>query len=212
MKRIKDNDKIQNSKRNKSSNFNPTKERLLSALGGDAANQTCGGKPFNSTLSSSTSGRTFSQDTLTTLLACEADIAEKCGNPVTGNVSKLAELEACESLADNFKSEFSKCFAVDKTVDESCSCVEDISESDVESMQDCDVSSDNTAATEAKKACRAAVGKCKTAEAAAVEGIHTCKDQCAAKTPLITASVKKTKKNLITAGNLKHFDANRSIL
>ena len=65
---------------------------------------------------------------------------------------------------------------------------------------------------EAKQACKAAVGKCKTAEAAAAEGIDTCKDQCAATTPLITASVKKTKKNLKTAGNLKHFDANRSIL
>ena len=212
VKRIKGNDKIQNSKWKKSSNFNPTKERLLSALGGDPSNQTCGGKPFNSTLSSSTSGSAFSKDTLTTLLACEADIAEKCGNPMTENVSKLAELEACESLADNFKSEFSKCFAAGKTMDESCACVEDISESDVASMLDCDVSSDNTAALKATRVCKAAVGKCKTAEAAAVEGIDTCKDQCAATTPLITASVKKTKKNLITAGNLKHFDANRSIL
>ena len=53
VKRIKSNDKIQNSKRNKSSNFNPTKERLLSALGGDASNQTCGGEPFNPTQSNS---------------------------------------------------------------------------------------------------------------------------------------------------------------
>ena len=182
VKIIKGNDKIQNSRWKKSSNFNPTKERLLSALGGNALNQTCGGKPFNSTLSSSTSGSAFSKDTLTTLLACEADIAEKCGNPMTENVSKLAELEACESLADNFKSEFSKCFAVGKTMDESCACVEDISESDVASMQDCDVSSDNTAAVKAKQACKAAVGKCKTAEAAAVEGIDTCKAPFAATT------------------------------
>ena len=161
----------------KSSNFKPTKERLLSALGGDASNQTCGGKPFNSTLSSSTSGSAFSKDTLTTLLACEADIAEKCGNPMTGNADKLAELEACESLADNFRSQFSQCFAVGKTVAESCACVEDISESDVSSMQDCDVSSDNTAAVKAKRICKAAVGKCKTAETSAVEGIDTCKAQ-----------------------------------
>ena len=45
-------------------------------------------------------------------------------------------------------------------------------------MQDCDVSSDNSAALKAKKACKAAVGKCKTAEAAAVEGIDTCKEEC----------------------------------
>ena len=158
VKRIKGNDKIQNSKWKKSSNFNPTKERLLSALGGNAANQTCGGKPFNSTLSS--------KNALTTLLACEADIAEKCGNPMTENVSKLAELEACESLADNFKSEFSKCFAAGKTMAESCACVEDISESNVLSMQDCEVTADNKAALTAKKACKWLVnGKCKTAEA-----------------------------------------------
>ena len=85
---------------------------------------------------------------------------------MTENVSKLAELEACESLADNFKSEFSKCFAAGKTMAESCACVEDISESNVLSMQDCEVTADNKAALTAKKACKWLVnGKCKTAEA-----------------------------------------------
>ena len=177
VKRIKGNDKIQGSKGNKKSDFNSTKERLLSALGGNASNPTCGGQPFNSTASNSTSGRTFSQDTLTTLVACETEIADKCGKPTTGNATKLAELEACETLANNFKSEFSKCFAASKSMDESCTCVEAISESDVASMQACDVSGDNSAALKAKKACKAAVGKCKTAEAAAVEGIDTCKGE-----------------------------------
>ena len=177
VKRIKGNDKIQGSKGNKKSDFNSTKERLLSALGGNASNPTCGGQPFNSTSSNSTSGRTFSQDTLTTLVACETEIADKCGKPTTGNATKLAELEACETLANNFKSEFSKCFAASKSMDESCTCVEGISESDVASMQACDVSGDNSAALKAKKACKAAVGKCKTAEAAAVEGIDTCKGE-----------------------------------
>merc|ERR1712223_201241 len=65
VKRIKGNDKIQDSKGNKKSDFNSTKERLLSALGGNASNPTCGGQPFNS---SSSSSRAFSQDTLTTLI------------------------------------------------------------------------------------------------------------------------------------------------
>ena len=177
VKRIKGNDKIQDSKGNKKSDFNSTKERLLSALGGNASNPTCGGQPFNSTSSNSTSSRAFSQDTLTTLVTCETDIADKCGNPTTGNASKLAELEACETLANNFKSAFSKCFAASKSLEESCTCVETISESDVASMQECDVSSDNSAALKAKKACKSAVGKCKTAEAAAVEGIDTCKEE-----------------------------------
>ena len=175
VKRIKGNDKIQDSKGKKNLDFNSTKERLLSALGGNASNPTCGGQPFNS--SNSTSGRAFSQDTLATLVACETDIADQCGNPTTGNASKLAELEACETLANNFKSAFSKCFAASKSLDESCTCVEAISESDVSSMQACDVTSDNSAALKAKKACKAAVGKCKTAEAAAVEGIDTCKEE-----------------------------------
>merc|ERR1719193_528216 len=168
VKRIKGNDKIQDSKGNKKSDFNSTKERLLSALGGNASNPTS---------SNSTSSRAFSQDTLSTLVACETDIADKCGNPTTGNASKLAELEACETLANNFKSAFSKCFAASKSLEESCTCVETISESDVASMQECDVSSDNSAALKAKKACKSAVGKCKTAEAAAVEGIDTCKEE-----------------------------------
>ena len=166
VKRIKGNIKIQNSKWNKNSNLNPIKERLLSALGGNALNRTSGGKPFNSTSFISTSDGAFSNDTLTTLLRCECDIAEKCGNPMTGNADKLAELELCESLADNFKSEFSKCFAAGKTMAESCACVEDISESNVLSMQDCEVTADNKAALTAKKACKWLVnGKCKTAEA-----------------------------------------------
>ena len=175
VKRIKGNDKIQGSKWNKKLDFNSTKERLLSALGGNASNPTCGGQPFNS--SNSTSSRAFSQDTLSTLVACETDIADKCGNPTTGNASKLAELETCETLANNFKSAFSKCFAASKSMEESCTCVKAINESDVSSMQACDVSSDNSAALKAKKACKAAVGKCKAAEAAAVEGIDTCKEE-----------------------------------
>ena len=178
VKRIKGNDKIQASKGNKKTDFNSTKERLLSALGGNASNPTCGGQPLNSTASSnSTGGRAFSQDTLATLVACETDIADQCGKPTTGNASKLAELEACETLANDFKTAFSKCFAASKSMEESCTCVEAISETDVASMQACDVSSDNSAALKAKKACKAAVGKCKTAEAAAVEGIDTCKQE-----------------------------------
>ena len=177
VKRIKGNDKIQDSKGNKKSDFNSTKERLLSALGGNSSNPTCGGQPFNTSSSKFTSSRGFSQDTLTTLIACETEIADKCGNPTTGNASKLAELEACETLANDFKSAFSKCFAASKTLDESCTCVEAISEEDVASLQKCDVSSDNSAALKAKKACKSAVGKCKTAEAAAVEGIDTCKQE-----------------------------------
>merc|ERR1712013_49845 len=178
VKRIKGNDKIQDSKGNKKSDFNSTKERLLSALGGNASNPSCGGQPFNASSSKSTSGaRGFSQDTLATLIACETEIADKCGNPTTGNASKLAELEACETLANDFKSAFSKCFAASKTLEESCTCVEAISEEDVASLQKCDVSSDNSAALKAKKACKSAVGKCKTAEAAAVEGIDTCKQE-----------------------------------
>ena len=180
VKRIKSNDKIQKSKKNKKSDFNPAKERLLSALGGDASNQTCGGEPFNPTQSNPTSNNPFSQETLLTLMACEAEIEEKCGKQTIA--SKLTELEACETFANNFKSEFSECFAIGKSIEQSCACVEAISESSVASMQKCDASGDNSAALEAKKSCKAAVGKCKSAEAAAVEGIDTCKGEntCAA--------------------------------
>ena len=64
-----------------------------------------------------------------------------------------------------------------KSVEESCTCVEAISAENVTAMQvqlvpepcmslsqKCDASKDNSAALKAKKACKAAVGKCKTAE------------------------------------------------
>jgi len=44
-------------------------------------------------------------------------------------------------------------------------------------MQKCDASSDNSDALARKKACKKAVGNCKTAEANAVEGIDTCKER-----------------------------------
>merc|ERR1719500_519594 len=44
-------------------------------------------------------------------------------------------------------------------------------------MQKCDASSDNTDALARKKACKKAVGTCKTAEANAVEGIDSCKER-----------------------------------
>jgi len=172
VKRIKGNDKVQGSKKDKKSDFNATMERLLAALGGDPANPTCDGQPLNSSASSRSTAAT-----LATLRACEADIEEQCGSPMTGNATKLAELEACATLADNFKSAFSACVDASKSLEESCTCVEAISAENVTAMQKCDASKDNSAALKTKKACKAAVGKCKTAEAASVEGIDTCKAQ-----------------------------------
>ena len=167
VKRIKDNDDIQIKKGQKKTEFNPIKDRLLSALGGDVASPSCGGQPLN----------TATLETLTTLMACEVDIEEKCGNRITGNASKLAELEACETFADDFKTAFSRCFNVSIGVEESCTCVEEISESEVASMLQCEVKDDNNVALKAKKSCKAAFGKCKNAAVAAVEGIDTCKEE-----------------------------------
>ena len=177
VKRIKDLDKLQEMKRRKSSSaFNSTTKRLLSALGGDASNPTCRGQPFSSTPTISNTKATFIQDTLVTLLKCEEDIAEKCGNPVTGNTSMLAELETCETLAKNFTSDFGECFKSNKPIEDSCLCTEAISESEVELLKACDVNKEFNAAKDAKDECFAAFSKCKKAEVAAVEGIDTCKD------------------------------------
>ena len=120
---------------------------------------------------------TFTHDTLATLLKCEADIAEKCGNPVTGNTSMLAELEACETLADKFTSNFGECFTPsNKPIEDSCLCTEAISESEVELLKNCSVNKEKIAAVKAKEECFRAFSKCKKAEVAAVEGIDTCKD------------------------------------
>ena len=188
VKRIKGNDDIQNSKGKKKSEFNTVKDRLLSALGGNALNPTCGGQPPNSIPSSSDSNSDFTQETLATLMACEADIEEKCDNRITGDDLKLEDLEACETLADNFKAAFSKCFNASISVEESCACVDKINKSDVASMQKCDVSDDNNIALKAKKSCKAAVGKCKNAAVAAVEGIDTCKEEKNSQAAATTAS------------------------
>merc|ERR1740123_1206155 len=115
--RIKSNDKIQGSKGQKSGEFNATMGRLLSALGGDANNPKCDGTPISA---SNAFGRALhriasvAKETLETLQNCSADIAEKCGSPLTGNATKKAELEACATLADNFKSAFASCTGASK--------------------------------------------------------------------------------------------------
>ena len=174
VKRIKDNKKIQISKGKKKSEFNAVRDRLLSALGGNASSPTCAGQSFNSTLSNSTRNRAFSQNTLSTLMGCEADIEEKCGDQTTWDTSKLEE---CETLALNFKDALSECFAPSMNMEEGCICVQAIRESDVVSMQKCDAKAENNAALNAKKLCKKAVGECKNAALAAVEGIDTCKEE-----------------------------------
>jgi len=178
--RIFGNDKIQDSKGQKSGEFNATMARLLSALGGDANNPKCDGTPISG---SNASGRavhrngSVAKETLETLQNCSIDIAEKCGSPLTGNATKKAELEACVALADNFKSVFASCTGASKSIDAACICIEAINATEVEEMQKCDASSDNTDALARKKACKKAVGTCKTAEANAVEGIDSCKER-----------------------------------
>merc|ERR1719341_1404296 len=155
-------------------------DRLLSALGGDPNNPKCDGTPISA---SNASGRavhrngSVAKETLETLQKCSADIAKKCGSPLTGNATKKAELEACAALADNFKSEFATCTSASKSIDAACICIEAIDATEVEEMQKCDASSDNTDALARKKACKKAVGTCKTAEANAVEGIDSCKER-----------------------------------
>merc|ERR1711971_1456882 len=178
--RIFGNDKIQESKGQKNGEFNATMARLLSALGGDASNPKCDGSPISG---SNASGRavhrngSVAKETLETLQNCSIDIAAKCGSPLTGNATKKAQLEACVALADKFKSDFASCTGASKSIDAACICIEAINATEVEEMQKCDTSSDNTDALARKKACKKAVGTCKTAEANAVEGIDSCKER-----------------------------------
>merc|ERR1711962_1476617 len=213
--RILGNDKIKESKGKKSGDFNATMGRLLSALGGDPNNPKCDGTPIAN--SSGTRNASVAKETLETLRSCEADIGEKCGSPLTGNATKKAELEACMSLADNFKSEFSKCTAASKSIDAACICIEAINGTAVEEMLKCDSSADNSDALARKKACKKAVGTCKTAEANAVEGIASCKErtkcggakdkedaarQLAALTPLNDALKRKEMENAMTSAGV----------
>jgi len=184
VKRIRGNDKIQGSKKGKKGDFNETYGRLLSALGGNASNPLCDGKPFNATTASNSSAsnrtRTLvrsAQDSLATLEKCMANIEESCGAPLTGNSTLNDTLNACLKLADDFKSAFSKCFSADLTPDAACKCVEAIDEADVKKLQKCDTSKDNENALKLKKKCKKAVGDCKTAQGNSVEGIDLCKER-----------------------------------
>merc|ERR1719458_1824194 len=95
VKRVKGNDKIQGSKGKKKGDFNATMDRLVAALGGDAENPKCDGEPIKDSSSTNATFRngTIAKSTIDTLKNCEKDIAEKCSTAVTGNATKLAELE-----------------------------------------------------------------------------------------------------------------------
>merc|ERR1719376_1835614 len=181
VKRVKGNDKIQGSKGKKKGDFNATMDRLVTALGGDIDNPKCDGQPIKDSNGSSSSNATFrngttAKSTIDTLKKCEKDIEEKCANAVTRNATKLAELEACFKVADDFKTSFGKCVDKKLSIDDQCKCVEEISDPEAE-LQKCNTKSDNDKALDLKKACKQAVGTCKNAEAKAAEGIDSCKER-----------------------------------
>merc|ERR1719209_2486728 len=111
VKRVKRNDEIQGTKGKKKGDFNATMDRLVSALGGDVDNPKCDGEPIKGSSSGNASSRngTTAKSTIDTLKNCEKDIEEKCSKALTGNATKLAELEACFKVADDFKTSFDKC-------------------------------------------------------------------------------------------------------
>jgi len=179
VKRVKGNDKIQGSKGKKKGDFNATMDRLVAALGGDIDNPKCDGQAIPSGPASGNAtfrNGTTAKSTIDTLKNCEKEIEEKCSKAVTGNATKLAELEACFKVADDFKTSFDKCLDKKLSLDDQCKCVEEISDPE-EDLQKCNPKSDNDMALDLKKACKQAVGKCKQAEAKAAEGIDSCKER-----------------------------------
>jgi len=179
VKRVKGNDKIQGSKGKKKGDFNATMDRLVAALGGDIDNPKCDGQAIPSGPASGNAtfrNGTTAKSTIDTLKNCEKEIEDKCSKAVTGNATKLAELEACFKVADDFKTSFDKCLDKKLSLDDQCKCVEEISDPE-EDLQKCNPKSDNDMALDLKKACKQAVGKCKQAEAKAAEGIDSCKER-----------------------------------
>merc|ERR1712037_284931 len=172
VKRVKGNDKIQGSKGKKKGDFNATMDRLVAALGGDVDNPKCDGEPIKGPSPGNATFRngTTAKSTIDTLKKCEKDIDEKCSKAVTGNATKLAELEACFTVADGFKTSFGKCLEKKLSIDDQCKCVEALTDPEADLMK-CNPKADNDEALNLKKACKQAVGTCKQAEAKAAEGI-----------------------------------------
>merc|ERR1712066_33242 len=178
VKRIQGNDRIQGSKGKKKGDFNATMDRLVAALGGDAENPKCDGEPIKDSSSMNATFRngTIAKSTIDTLKNCEKDIAEKCSTAVTGNATKLAELEACGNVSETFKTNFEKCLVKTLSIDDACKCVEALDDPEAE-LKKCNPKADNDNALKLKKACKKAVGQCKDAEAKAAEGIDSCKER-----------------------------------
>merc|ERR1712088_1141965 len=178
VKRIQGNDRIQGSKGKKKGDFNATMDRLVAALGGDAENPKCDGEPIKDSSSMNATFRngTIAKSTIDTLKNCEKDIAEKCSTAVTGNATKLAELEACGNVSETFKTNFEKCLVKTLSIDDACKCVEALDDPEAE-LKKCNPKADNDNALKLKKACKKAVGQCKDAEAKAAEEIDSCKER-----------------------------------
>merc|ERR1712210_430532 len=178
VKRVKGNDKIQGSKGKKKGDFNATMDRLVAALGGDVDNPKCDGEPIKGPSPGNATFRngTTAKSTIDTLKNCAKNIEEKCATAVTGNATKLAELEACCTVADTFKTDFGKCLEKKLSIDDQCKCVEALADPEAD-LQKCNPKADNDEALKLKKACKQAVGTCKTAEAKAAEGIDSCKER-----------------------------------
>merc|ERR1719209_2629458 len=171
VKRVKGNDKIQGSKGKKKGDFNATMDRLVAALGGDVDNPKCDGEPIKGPSPGNATFRngTTAKSTIDTLKKCEKEIDEKCSKAVTGNATKLAELEACFTVAEGFKTSFGKCLEKKLSIDGQCKCVEALTDPEADLMK-CNPKADNDEALNLKKACKQAVAK-------AAEGIDSCKER-----------------------------------
>merc|ERR1712210_418898 len=74
------------------------------------------------------------------------------------------------------KTDFGKCLEKKLSIDDQCKCVEALADPEADLMK-CNPKADNDEALKLKKACKQAVGTCKTAEAKAAEGIDSCKER-----------------------------------
>jgi len=176
--RIKNNDKIQKGKQGKKGEFNETLTILTDALGGDAKNPTCEGKPFDSSNSTSRDKKK-PKESLETLKKCNTEIQDKCKTRISDDSAKAKILDDCKKFAELFKKEFEPCQLTNITADATCKCVEKVSAENVASLQNakCTLKKDNADALKNKKTCKAAFAKCKSAKGDSVSGINSCREK-----------------------------------
>jgi len=174
-KRIQSFNKTINGKLEKKDVFANVTSLLLSSLGGDASNISCGDSGSNDTTAAATAYTTY-----TSLSNCSTLISANCTMPDDVLPSSvLSDFEACVTKFNNIRDKAEACRTNSTNAEDgaaACECWNNVNTmiSKVKESSKCSASSYSKAVKTFNQNCVSAFSSCRTLEDASVQLVYTC--------------------------------------